>query len=84
MAEQGSAGYSDTAYPVQKGPAEVLDGSVPMDIEVQAGLCLNVDRTVYILNEIRIGRDQGCDSVFNDPSLMPVPARISETVMTTL
>ncbi len=76
VAEQGSAGYSDTAYPVQKGPAEVLDGSVPMDIEVQAGLCLNVDRTVYILNEIRIGRDQGCDIVFNDPSLMPVQARI--------
>ena len=50
--------------------------SIPMELEVQAGVCLNKDRTVYILNEIRIGRDSGCDIVFSDPALMPVQARI--------
>lgn len=50
--------------------------SIPMELEVQAGVCLNTERTVYILNEIRIGRDAGCDIVFSDPNLMPVQARI--------
>ena len=72
---QASVG-PDVPPPVQMAEPDVGDGSVPMDIEVQAGLCLNVDRTVYIYKEIRIGRDSGCDIVFNDPSLMPVQARI--------
>jgi len=72
---QASVG-PDVPPPVQMADPNGADDSVPMDIEVQAGLCLNVDRTVYIYKEIRIGRDSGCDIVFNDPSLMPVQARI--------
>lgn len=71
-----TAAVQDVQTPVPMAGPEGADDSVPMDIEVQAGLCLNVDRTVYIYKEIRIGRDSGCDIVFSDPSLMPVQARI--------
>ena len=71
--------------PVPMAEPEGGDGSVPMDIEgTGRPLPECGQNSLYLQKEIRIGRDSGCDIVFNDPSLMPVQARIIETVMNSL